>query len=87
MTPKSQIDPLAVRAAVGRHPRPAEVEDGYRCHQQQQPLPLSADLFWSSSLLQAGNLFIGQCRAVLTEDNPLYTSPLLQLLSLFAGGR
>ena len=39
------------------------------------PASLSADLFWSSSILQAGNLFIGQCRAVLTEDNPLYTSP------------
>ena len=78
MTPKSQIDPLAVRsrAAVGDPPRPVEVEDGYRCHQQLLPLPLSADLFWSSSILQAGNLFIGQCRAVLTEDNPLYTSPL-----------
>ena len=81
MTPKSQIDPLAVRAraaaAVGDPPRPpVEVEDGYRCHQQPLLL-LSADLFWSSSILQAGNLFIGQCRAVLTEDNPLYTSPLL----------
>ena len=46
MTPKSQIDPLAVRAraAVGDPPRPVEVEDGYRCHQQQQLLLLPLSL-------------------------------------------
>ena len=82
MTPKSQIDPLAARAraAVGDHPRPVEVEDGYRCHQQQllfSCLSLSPLICFGLHLSFRLEIYsLGQCRAVLTEDNPLYTSPL-----------
>ena len=88
MTPKSQIDPLAERplAIIPGRSRWRMDIDAISSSSFCSCPSLSADLFWSSSILQAGNLFIGQCRAVLTEDNPLYTSPLLQLLSLFAGG-